>query len=256
MLYWSVLSGCREASSIWEAGDAFQVATRYADLASPLGRGEAWSDEVVWSFEVVESGLVPDSTDPVARFEVLRAALLTQKGELYKSYATKALADARPDLVERLIALANRMHAAAERCRAARASQLAHAALVVVRDMRGVYADEKRLRGMLAGQGACSIEEADPGVELARELGERRAESVGAQRRESDRALGGQCPRPARVCLCGDGLGIRPGDCDEGSPVRHLEQRHSLGAAGGGECGRDAVAHDFGAETQAHDPAC
>lgn len=87
--------------------------------------------------------------DPVARFEVLRTALLTQKGELYKSYATKALADARPDLVERLIELANRMHAAAERCRAARASQLAHAALVVVRDMRGIYADEKRLRGML-----------------------------------------------------------------------------------------------------------
>lgn len=87
--------------------------------------------------------------DPVSRFEVLRAALLTQKGELYKSYATKALADARPDLVERLVTLANRIHAAAERCRAARAAQLAHAAFVVVRAMRGIYAREKHLRGML-----------------------------------------------------------------------------------------------------------
>ncbi|HSM94776.1 MAG TPA: double-strand break repair helicase AddA [Rhizomicrobium sp.] len=87
--------------------------------------------------------------DPVARFELLRAALLTQKGEFYKSYATKALADARPDLLSRLVALANRMHAATERCRAARAAQLGHAALIVVRAMRGVYAAEKQLRGVL-----------------------------------------------------------------------------------------------------------
>jgi ATP-dependent helicase/nuclease subunit A len=85
---------------------------------------------------------------PAARFEILRDGLLTE-GELYKKYAVNALADARPDLLERLIALANRIHAAAERCKAARAAQLAHAALTVVDAMRHVYAAEKQLRAML-----------------------------------------------------------------------------------------------------------
>ncbi|MGN6514456.1 MAG: double-strand break repair helicase AddA [Rhizomicrobium sp.] len=85
---------------------------------------------------------------PTARFEILRDGLLTE-GELYKKYAVNALADARPDLLERLITLATRLHAAAERCKAARAAQLAHAALTVVDAMRHVYAAEKQLRGML-----------------------------------------------------------------------------------------------------------
>ncbi|MBS0272989.1 MAG: double-strand break repair helicase AddA [Proteobacteria bacterium] len=84
----------------------------------------------------------------VVRFEILRDGLLTD-GELYKKYAVNALADARPDLLQRLIHLATDIHAAAERCKAARAAQLAHAAFVVVRAMRRIYADEKRLRGML-----------------------------------------------------------------------------------------------------------
>ncbi len=87
--------------------------------------------------------------DHAARFETYRDALLTKKGELYKSYATKALADARPDLLARLVALANRMHEAAERCRAANAAALAHSAFTVARAMLEAYAREKQMRGFL-----------------------------------------------------------------------------------------------------------
>jgi len=89
-----------------------------------------------------------EAEDATSRFDILRDGLLTD-GELYKAYAVKALAQARPDLLERLTALANRIHAAAQRCKAARAAQLAHAALTVVDAMRHVYAAEKQLRGML-----------------------------------------------------------------------------------------------------------
>ncbi|HWD49800.1 MAG TPA: double-strand break repair helicase AddA [Rhizomicrobium sp.] len=87
--------------------------------------------------------------DHVSRFELYRETLLTQKGELYKSYATKALADARPDLLEKLVALANRMHEAAERCRAANAAALAHSAFTVARAMLEAYKREKDVRGVL-----------------------------------------------------------------------------------------------------------
>ncbi|HEY2032840.1 MAG TPA: double-strand break repair helicase AddA [Rhizomicrobium sp.] len=148
----------RAAERAHGAGDGETYDSVAGDFCGELAREEAQLRELIaWlsggkktdgetGVALAQAVTVADS---VARFELLRAALLTQKGELYKSYATKALADARPDLLERLVALANRMHAAAERCRAARAAQLAHAALVVVRAMRGVYADEKRLRGML-----------------------------------------------------------------------------------------------------------
>jgi ATP-dependent helicase/nuclease subunit A len=90
-----------------------------------------------------------DIRDAAPRFEVLRDALLKKDGDLYKSYATKALAAARPDLVDYLIALATRMQAAQERCRAAKAAALAHAALVLAGAMRETYAREKRIRGVL-----------------------------------------------------------------------------------------------------------
>ncbi len=82
-------------------------------------------------------------------FEHYRSALLKQDGDLYKDYATKALAAARPDLLQYLIRLANRMLAAQERCRAAKAAALAHAALVLAGAMRETYAREKRFRGVL-----------------------------------------------------------------------------------------------------------
>ena len=89
-----------------------------------------------------------DAQNAIARFEILCDGLLT-KGELYKSYATKALANTRPDLLEYLVTLANRVRTAERRCRAAKAAQLAHAALTVTSAMREVYAHEKRLRGVL-----------------------------------------------------------------------------------------------------------
>ncbi|HUB84348.1 MAG TPA: UvrD-helicase domain-containing protein, partial [Rhizomicrobium sp.] len=52
-----------------------------------------------------------DIRDTAARFEVFRDALLKKDGEPYKSYATKALATARSDLVDYLVALAGRMQA-------------------------------------------------------------------------------------------------------------------------------------------------
>ncbi|HEY5337152.1 MAG TPA: double-strand break repair helicase AddA [Rhizomicrobium sp.] len=88
------------------------------------------------------------ASDGTTRFELLSDGLLTD-GDLYKIYATKKLADARPELLEYLVTLADRVLAAEKRCRAAKAAALAHAALTVASAMRDVYAREKRLKGVL-----------------------------------------------------------------------------------------------------------
>ncbi len=98
------------------------------------------ADAIIRALEVAAS---------VDRFEHYRAALLKQDGDLYKDYATKALTAARPDLLEYLIALAVRMQAAQEQCRAAKAAALAHAALILANAMRETYARAKRFRGLL-----------------------------------------------------------------------------------------------------------
>jgi ATP-dependent helicase/nuclease subunit A len=82
-------------------------------------------------------------------FAALGGFLLTAKGESRVKLATKKLADARPDLLAFLTDLQIRYCAAAERRRAARAAQLTHAALILVRAMREDYARAKRLRGVL-----------------------------------------------------------------------------------------------------------
>ena len=89
-----------------------------------------------------------------------------------------------------------------------------------------------------------------PGVELAGELREGRAQPVGPQRGERDRALRGEGPAAPRVRLRGDRLGTGAGDRDERRAVGHLEQRHPLGAARVGQQRRDAVAHHLGAEAE------
>jgi ATP-dependent helicase/nuclease subunit A len=83
------------------------------------------------------------------RFPLLATFLLTGKGEPRKKLATKTLAYARPDLLNYLTALQARFCAAAERRRAARAADLAHAALTVIGAMRDDYVRAKRLRGVL-----------------------------------------------------------------------------------------------------------
>jgi ATP-dependent helicase/nuclease subunit A len=82
-------------------------------------------------------------------FVAIARALLTSAGEPRKRLATRALADARPDLLNYLLALQERYCAAAERRKAARAAALTQAALTVIDEMRDDYYLAKRLRGVL-----------------------------------------------------------------------------------------------------------
>ncbi|HWX90668.1 MAG TPA: UvrD-helicase domain-containing protein, partial [Rhizomicrobium sp.] len=87
--------------------------------------------------------------DIASSFAALEGFFLTTKGEPRKKLASKALGDARPDLLDYLTKLQTRYCAAAERHRAARAAALAHAALTVIAAMRRDYQSAKRLRGVL-----------------------------------------------------------------------------------------------------------
>jgi len=82
-------------------------------------------------------------------FAALGNFLLTGKGERRLRLATKNLADARPDLLAFLTRLQERFCAASEKRRTARAADLLHAALLLVRAVRDTYARAKRLRGVL-----------------------------------------------------------------------------------------------------------
>ena len=86
--------------------------------------------------------------DLAAGFSALDSFFLTTKGEPRK-LASKALADARPDLLAALTQLQEQFCAAAERRRAARAAEWAHAALILIEAMRNDYQNAKRLRGVL-----------------------------------------------------------------------------------------------------------
>ncbi len=87
--------------------------------------------------------------DPAAMFALLRDALLKSDGGRYKALATKALAASRPDLAAALDSLCDRIAAADERIRAARAAALCEATIVVADAVRDVYAHEKLARAML-----------------------------------------------------------------------------------------------------------
>jgi len=87
--------------------------------------------------------------DMGASFAALDSFFLTTKGEPRLKMASKALGDAQPDLLTALIQLQTQFCGVAERRRAARAAQLAHAALTVIDAMRRQYQDAKRLRGVL-----------------------------------------------------------------------------------------------------------
>jgi ATP-dependent helicase/nuclease subunit A len=83
------------------------------------------------------------------KFGALSDFFLTGKGEPRKKLATKVLGDARPDLLDFLTGLQTRFCVAAERRRAVRAADLAHAALTLIDAMRRDYAHAKALRGVL-----------------------------------------------------------------------------------------------------------
>jgi ATP-dependent helicase/nuclease subunit A len=82
-------------------------------------------------------------------FATLGVFLLTKDGDPRKKLATKKLTDERADLLNYLTELCERYCAAAERRRAARAAELVHATLILVRAMRDNYQTAKRLRGVL-----------------------------------------------------------------------------------------------------------
>jgi ATP-dependent helicase/nuclease subunit A len=87
--------------------------------------------------------------DIAAGFTALDGFFLTTKGEPRLKLASKKLADARPDLLTILTQWQSDFCDAAERRRAARAAELAHAALTVIGAMRDDYKNAKRLRGVL-----------------------------------------------------------------------------------------------------------
>ncbi|MEO8301582.1 MAG: double-strand break repair helicase AddA [Rhizomicrobium sp.] len=87
--------------------------------------------------------------DLATSFAALDGFFLTTKGEPRKKLASKALSDARPDLIAALTQLQTQFCTAAEHRRAARAAELAHAALTLIRAMLGHYQNAKRLRSVL-----------------------------------------------------------------------------------------------------------
>lgn len=82
-------------------------------------------------------------------FRALRPAFCGTDGEPKTKLASKALRTADPQLFEYLTQLAQRYMNAEQRCRAARASLLAHAALTLADAVRDAYTKEKRARGAL-----------------------------------------------------------------------------------------------------------
>jgi ATP-dependent helicase/nuclease subunit A len=82
-------------------------------------------------------------------FRALRAAFCGTDGDPKTKLASKALNTADPQLFNYLTQLAERYIVAEQRCRAARAALLAHAALTLADAVREVYLNEKRARGAL-----------------------------------------------------------------------------------------------------------
>jgi ATP-dependent helicase/nuclease subunit A len=82
-------------------------------------------------------------------FRALREAFFTEQGMVRATLVTKSSSETQPRLAEYVARLAERYCVAEQRCRAARAALLAHAALTLADAVRDVYAGEKRVRGAL-----------------------------------------------------------------------------------------------------------
>ena len=113
------------------------------DIRDWLASGGKTDIEAAEKLGAVFDGEIADG------FAVLEGFFLTGKGEPRLKLASKKLADARPDLLDYLTRLQERYCIAAERGRAARAAELAHATLTLIRAMRDDYKSAKRLRGVL-----------------------------------------------------------------------------------------------------------
>ena len=86
---------------------------------------------------------------PEDGFALLQDWFLTKDGKPRKMLASKALADARPDLFSYLVALQARFCAVEDQHRAARAARLTNASLTLIAAVRGEYAKAKERQGVL-----------------------------------------------------------------------------------------------------------
>ncbi|HUJ02219.1 MAG TPA: double-strand break repair helicase AddA, partial [Rhizomicrobium sp.] len=82
-------------------------------------------------------------------FAILREIFLKTDGEARDKLASKKLEDANPALFARLVSVGADYVDADERMRAATAASLAEAALILADAVRKIFAEEKRLRGVL-----------------------------------------------------------------------------------------------------------
>jgi ATP-dependent helicase/nuclease subunit A len=90
-----------------------------------------------------------EADSDTARFDGIAGAVLTGTGTIRKSLATKKLADAKPDLLDWLQRVAETVLDTTGRLNAVKAALLAEAALIVIHEVREIYAAEKRARNLL-----------------------------------------------------------------------------------------------------------
>ncbi|HWF63297.1 MAG TPA: double-strand break repair helicase AddA [Rhizomicrobium sp.] len=116
---------------------------RLKDLRDWLSRGKTASD--------AESAMILTRflALPEDGFILLQDWLLTKDGKPRKSLASKALADARPDLLSYLTALQTRFCVVEDQRRAARAARLTNASLTLIAAVRRDYARVKDRQGVL-----------------------------------------------------------------------------------------------------------
>jgi ATP-dependent helicase/nuclease subunit A len=117
---------------------------RLAEIVAWLRRGGKTDGERAATLQAAIA-----APDALKAFGLFRDALCTKEGQRRASLATKTLADGRPDLLNALNTICDRLLLSEERLRAARAAALCEATIVVADAVRDVYASEKRARGVL-----------------------------------------------------------------------------------------------------------
>ncbi len=144
--------------AIWRAHGAERGSDSAGDFCSALKQeidtlravrswlksgGKADTDAGTKATEFLALDFAPGS------FARLRDWLMTRDGAPRKKLASKALMDARPDLIAYLTDLQDRFCQAEDRERAARAARLAEAALIVIAAVRQEYTAAKARRAVL-----------------------------------------------------------------------------------------------------------
>ena len=156
--FFAGLAGASFEEAVWRAHGADRGADPKADFCAALrheiedlraardwlnGGSKTDAEAGAHLTQILAQKLTPDS------FTSLREFLLTKDGTPRRKLASKALADARPDLFAYLIDLQARFCQAEDRQRAARAAGLAEAALSVIAAVRREYAAAKARRAVL-----------------------------------------------------------------------------------------------------------